>query len=81
MGMALVRCVCQICRMDDNQRVLLSYEDLKAFGITYSRMTLWRRQKDGTFPKAVRLGGNRIAWRRDEILAFIDGLERSGTLR
>jgi predicted DNA-binding transcriptional regulator AlpA len=67
--------------MDDDHRLLLSYEDLKEFGITYSRMTLWRRMKDQTFPKAVRLGGNRIAWRRDEILAFIDGLERSGTLR
>ena len=65
---------------DDNHKllpqVLLSLKDLKAFGINYSRMTLYRRMKDGPFPKAVRIGGNRIAWRKDELLAWLDGLKR-----
>jgi predicted DNA-binding transcriptional regulator AlpA len=55
-------------------RLLLSYDDLKALGIPYSRVHLGRRMKEGTFPKAVRLGGNRIAWRRDEVMAFIEAL-------
>jgi prophage regulatory protein len=59
-------------------QLLLSYEDLKPLGIHYSRMTLWRRMKDGTFPKAIKLGGNRIAWRKDELLAWLDALERVG---
>jgi prophage regulatory protein len=59
--------------MDD---LLLGYEDLKAFGITYSRMQLGRRMKAGTFPKALRLGGNRIVWLRSEILAWLASRDR-----
>jgi predicted DNA-binding transcriptional regulator AlpA len=59
-----------------DDRLLLSFEDLKTLGITYSRMTLWRRMKAGTFPLAVKLGKNRRCWRRDEIVAFIEGLDR-----
>jgi len=59
--------------MTDDDR-LLSYEDLKGFGIKYCRMQLWRRENEGTFPQRVRLGGNRIAWCRSEILAWLRGL-------
>jgi predicted DNA-binding transcriptional regulator AlpA len=61
----------------NDQRLLLSYDDLRALGINYGRMTLWRRMRAGTFPAAVKLGGNRIAWRRCEIVAWIDSLKKS----
>ena len=35
-----------------------------------SEMTLWRRQKDGTFPRRVRLGPNAVGWPEDEIEAW-----------
>ena len=36
-----------------------------------SRATFWRRVKDGTFPKPIRIGGA-TRWRRDELLAALD---------
>ena len=59
--------------MDD--RLLLSREDLKALGIPYSKSQLYRRMKEGSFPRAVKLGGSRIAWRRDKIVAWINALK------
>lgn len=35
-----------------------------------SEMTLWRRQKAGTFPRRVRLGPNAVGWPEDEIEAW-----------
>lgn len=32
-----------------------------------SEMTLWRRQKEGTFPRRVRLGPNAVGWVEAEI--------------
>jgi prophage regulatory protein len=59
-----------------DDKLLLSYEDLATLGIPYSRMQLGRKMKAGTFPQAVRLGGNRIAWWRHEIIAWIESRER-----
>jgi prophage regulatory protein len=59
--------------MDD--RLLLSREDLKALGIPYSKSQLYRRMKEGSFPRAVKLGGSRIAWRRDDVIEWIDSLK------
>jgi predicted DNA-binding transcriptional regulator AlpA len=56
------------------EQMLLSYDDLRLFGINYSREHLSRRMKEGTFPRAVALGRNRVAWRREEIIAFIESL-------
>ena len=33
--------------------------------------TIWRRAKDGTFPKPYRLGPNTVAWDLDEVEAAI----------
>lgn len=35
-----------------------------------SVMTIWRRQKDGTFPHRVRLGPNSVGWVEEEIEAW-----------
>ena len=35
------------------------------------RTTLWRWIREGRFPKPVRLGANCVAWRSDEVEAWL----------
>jgi prophage regulatory protein len=35
--------------------------------VPLSDTTLWRRVKDGTFPKPVRISTNAVAWRETDI--------------
>jgi prophage regulatory protein len=37
----------------------------------FSSATLWRKVKDGTFPKPVKLGPRITAWRVDDIRAIV----------
>jgi prophage regulatory protein len=37
-----------------------------------SRTTIWRLQKTGEFPKAVRISPGRIAWRASEVTAWLN---------
>ncbi len=39
--------------------------------VPWSDTTLWRRVKDGTFPKPVRLSENRIAWLESDVDEWI----------
>jgi len=42
-----------------------------------SRTTIWRRERDGSFPSPIRLGGERtraVGWREQDIYDWIDGL-------
>ena len=43
-----------------------------------SRTTRWRLEREGKFPKRVRLSGNRVGWQADEVLAWIAALPRGG---
>lgn len=52
---------------------LLSREDLVARGIRLNKVTLWRKIKDGTFPKPILIG-NRHAWPENEVDAYIENL-------
>jgi len=38
-----------------------------------SGTTIWRREKAGQFPRRRRVGPNIVAWRSDEISAWIRG--------
>lgn len=42
--------------------------------MTWCRSTLYLRMADpeGPFPRPVRLGPRRVAWLRDEVLAYLD---------
>lgn len=52
---------------------LLSYDDLKARGVTYSRAHLWRLMRARKFPQAVKLSANGVNhWREDELDAFLE---------
>jgi predicted DNA-binding transcriptional regulator AlpA len=53
----------------------LSYEDLQARGIRYSRVHLQRLEHEGLFPQRIRIGGgNFIAWFDDEIDDYLAAL-------
>lgn len=39
--------------------------------VGYSPMTLWRKERDGDFPKRVKIGKNAVAWVAEEIDAWI----------
>jgi prophage regulatory protein len=43
------------------------YSALRSHGIFYTRVHLNRLMKAGTFPAAVQLSPNRVAWRLSEI--------------
>jgi prophage regulatory protein len=39
--------------------------------VQLSAMTIWRREKAGTFPRRVKLGQNTVAWVEKEIEAWM----------
>ena len=42
-----------------------------------SRTTIWRRERDGSFPQPIRLGGEHtraVGWREQDIYDWIDSL-------
>ena len=60
---------------------LLSLEELREFGINYSRTHIWRLIHRGVFPAPrqfnplARKSGSRKGWRRSEIVAWLDSRE------
>ena len=47
---------------------LLSFSELKSQkGIGYSRVSLWRMERNGKFPKRVPIGPSRHGWLETEI--------------
>jgi prophage regulatory protein len=47
---------------------LLSYDELRSQkGIPYSKVHLWRLEREGKFPRRVRLGESRHGWLESEI--------------
>jgi prophage regulatory protein len=51
---------------------LLSYESLRAKGITLSKVQLWRNERAGKFPRRVTISHQRVAWVESEIDAWVD---------
>lgn len=56
-------------------RILRPREVCRAIGL--SRTTLWRRVRDGQFPKPIRLGPNAVGWRLSAVQEWIDGREEA----
>ncbi|MFY9789189.1 MAG: AlpA family phage regulatory protein [Pseudolabrys sp.] len=51
---------------------LLCYDDLKlAKSIQYSKVQIWRLEKQGMFPKRIEIGPGRRAWAEHEIDVWI----------
>lgn len=45
----------------------------KAAGL--SRTTIWRKEKDGTFPRRRKLSANAVGWLRSEVEAWLASRE------
>lgn len=54
----------------DNQLVLDIGGVIKL--TTLSQSTIYAMVKKGEFPKQKRIGSNRVVWRRDEVVAWLD---------
>jgi predicted DNA-binding transcriptional regulator AlpA len=57
--------------------VLISFDQLQEFGITLTRQGIRNLIKKNLFPVPVRVGERAIAWREDEIVAYVDSLPRA----
>jgi prophage regulatory protein len=53
---------------------LITYDDLASKGIRYSKVTLWRLEKQNKFPKRVPIGAARYGYVESEIDAYVDAL-------
>jgi predicted DNA-binding transcriptional regulator AlpA len=51
---------------------LIGAKELRALGVPFSRAYLLKLEKRRQFPQRVRLGPNSVAWRLDEIQAWIE---------
>ena len=52
---------------------VLRYPQLKPEkGINYSRVHIDRLEKDGLFPRRIKLGQNAVAWFEDELDAWLE---------
>ena len=58
----------------NTESILLSYEDLRRIGISFSKEHLRRLEAQGRFPSRRRPTERRVAWRLDEVQAWIDAL-------
>ena len=45
--------------------------------VPFSDMHVWRLERDGRFPKRIKIGPNRVAWQLSEILAWIEAKARA----
>jgi prophage regulatory protein len=53
---------------------LVTYPELKEiFGIPYSKMHLWRLEREGKFPKRIPLSCNRVVWEAKSVADCIGG--------
>ena len=59
-------------------RMLRLPEVVAATGL--SPTTIWRRERAGEFPKRRRLGPTLVAWRSDEVEAWIEALPEAEAL-
>ena len=44
---------------------------------TLSKKTIYRRMRDGSFPRSVCLGGRSVGWHSEEVDEWIAGLART----
>lgn len=57
----------------DLTATLINRRQLQAWGIHYSNTHLIRLEREGKFPKRLRLSPCRVVWMADEIKAWLSG--------
>ncbi len=55
-----------------NDKVLLSRNDLKTLGIKVSNSSLLRWEQVGRFPRRIRMAGTTVAWLKAEVDDWLD---------
>jgi predicted DNA-binding transcriptional regulator AlpA len=60
-------------------RVLLSANELRDLGISYSRSKLYKLMAIGSFPQAIKLSAFRSAWFSDEVYAWLEAKKQDRT--
>lgn len=55
--------------MTANDRLVRLPEVLRRTGL--SRTTIWRRAGKGTFPAAIRIGENAVAWQESDLIEWM----------
>ncbi len=53
---------------------LIVYDELKQYGIRFSRKHLLDLMRQGKFPAARQISRNRVAWIRAEVESYVDSL-------
>ena len=54
---------------EQRPRIMRKPEILNMIGL--SDPTIWRMEKDGKFPKRIRLGGNSCGWLESEVTGWL----------
>jgi predicted DNA-binding transcriptional regulator AlpA len=54
------------------EKILISFPELYALGITLSKRRINELIEQGKFPKPIRIGGRFRSWRLQEIMEHID---------
>ncbi len=49
-------------KLEDGRKTLATRDDLKRMGINVSNTSLLRWEKQGRFPRRIRMAGSTIAW-------------------
>ena len=60
-------------------KMLRTPEVLEITGL--SRVTLWRKERAGTFPQRLRLSDNAVGWDSEEISSWLKSLPRGAASR
>lgn len=55
------------------RQVLRPKEVIKEYGL--SRTTIWRKEREGSFPKRVRLGSRAVGYLRSDLEAWLQSLK------
>jgi prophage regulatory protein len=50
---------------------IVTFNELRAYGVLYSRTHISRMEKAGEFPKRVALGTYRVGWLESEIINWV----------
>lgn len=60
------------------KQILRNKQVVEEYGL--SSTTIWRREREGTFPKRVKLAGGRaVGWLRSDLEAWLQGLKGQRT--
>lgn len=56
---------------------ILRFDEVKK-KVGLSRPTVWRMERDGLFPRRVRLGKNSVGWKSQDVDEWVESRERVG---